>query len=234
MLSKEQQYLSRLFKVKRTECRMMDLRGYDISKVYVYSHGDQWFKDEDLNIFMPPHTFEEFYQKHVVERGLFKERKQFTSIYTKKDDENDRVCVVYTDPNKGKKVSTAGFAFAMTLISSFSFNHIIIVTENGLDPKRITLVKKDVKGQWIEVFSDKELVILPFEHVYSPIHIKYIPEEKTEEWAKEEGLVLKDLPLIKTTDAMAKIFGARIKDGIQSTVINADGELGVFYRRVRD
>lgn len=228
----DERYLNRLYKVKRGEIRMMRLRGYDISSVALYVGDNTWQKNTDMRPLIDL-SFEEFL-KLPQDLYPFRDRREFSSIYYKSSSPDESVIIIYTDPNGGKPASTAAAAFAFAVISSGQFKHIIIISENGLDSMHNTIVEKEVMGRKVELFTDKELVILATEHAYAPISIEYIKKEETEKWAEREGIVAKDLPLIEKKDAIAKVFGANVAEIFQAEVVNADGTVGIFSRRVRD
>ena len=137
-----------LFKVKRTECRMMILRKYDITKSKVYIGNYNW-ADMDLSFFVN-NSFDEFSNR--VQEGYFTTRIGFSSIHT---NGIENVVVLYPDAPPGKAVSTTGYEIIASYIVSDIYKHFIIIAENGLDAKHSGMIRNEVIGKEIELFQDK-------------------------------------------------------------------------------
>ena len=70
-------------------------------------------------------------------------------------------------------------------------------------------------GVKIEVFVDRELAFNVTKHALAPISIKHIPARDVSSWAQQEGFQAEKLPMLITSDPLAKFYSALPLDCFQ-------------------
>jgi len=212
--------MERLYKIKKTEVEMMILRDYMISNVNVIKLDTQInYIPVDMTWITEPENTYEYFKNFIKKYKIFRDRYEFTSVYTHNNIPNKNVIVVYT-----KDVDDNFFTkFTKT------YKHIIVISNNLLPTK---LMNK-YQPTKIESFTDNELAFNRLKHAYSPISIEYIRNDMVEKWAQNEELPVKSLPLILDEDIIPKMYGAKTSGVFKMEQIGLNTETYIMYRLVR-
>lgn len=222
--------LRKLFRVKKNEINMMAFRGFPLTKAFLMDVQNRGFKEVNLSTF-PSMTFEEFLQFRN-ERKLFQERNEFSTLYVEPG--TQRNCLVlYLNTELGKKVNKDNFRLVELAIKDRISHHLIIISQNGLNPDSIGFIEHRMAGYRVETFIDLEFALDPLQHALSPISIRHIPAQETAEWGREEEIQPTQLPIILTTDPIAKRFGGQGLDVFQSTIVGTSVEEQGWARLTR-
>jgi len=232
-LPADREKLRRLFRIKKNELNMMLLRGFPLDRVYLMK-GDNSFVEVNMTVVLG-FTFDQFLQFRA--HGLFQTRLEFSSIYFNTLTRQTSL-VLYLNTEPGKKVNKENFRIVELFIQSQAYHHIILISENGLNPDAIGFVQHRTAGYRIEMFDDVEFALDPLKHALSPISIRHIPNQETEAWSREEHLQPSQLPMILTSDPIAKRYGADPLDVFQmvsvGTTIDEIGRAQVVRRTPRE
>jgi DNA-directed RNA polymerase subunit H (RpoH/RPB5) len=233
-IPEQKEKLRRLFRVKATEIEMMGDRGYNLRNIYMM-RSDQQFNPEPRNLseLRNPTLRLEQLLKFRADYNIFQSRQEFSCLYYRESDTTDQVLVLYLGSEPSKQVSKKDFAIFLSFIQTQLYRHIILITENGLNPENNNIVVNRTLGYKIEVFLDKQLAFNTTKHAYSPISIQHIPSKQVPQWAQREGIQADKLPMIMNNDTLAKWFGADPTDGFQLEVLGSTVDSSGYYRIVR-
>lgn len=224
----ELETLRRLLIVKKGELRLLQRRGYNLESVYVINNGN--FVEMNMTQFLTI-QFNDFLQFQQTNQ-MFSNRNNFSSIYLNSSGQS--VLVIYLDSEPGKMVNKVHFDIVVMFIATNQYHHIILISVNGLNTDNSSYIKEQVAGYQIEQFLDFELAIDPLGHAFAPLSIKSIPSTETDQWSEEQGLETRQLPLILSTDPIAKRLGSNSGDVLQMVVIPlTGGDRAGFARIVR-
>lgn len=230
--AKDRETLRRLYKVKRTEGEMMKQRGYRLDNLSVIDFNtNQFVGPISVEGLQNPNNPLDLILTWAAENGIFQSRKSFSSVY--ENAEGHQVLVLYLENSPGKQVDKKGMNIVRTFVSSGVVNHIIIITETGLNPNNSSEIKDRITSVKIEVFLDKELAFNHLKHVLAPISIRHIKSEDAAKWAAAEGVTRDQLPLIFNTDTISKYYAAKPLDIMEYELLGTNTETMGYYRVVR-
>jgi DNA-directed RNA polymerase subunit H (RpoH/RPB5) len=229
----ELEKLRRLFRVKKNELSMMILRGFPLEKVWVArSPFMSTWTEVNLSEFLT-FDFNRFLQFRT-ETGLFQDRAAFSSVYQIPATQNTCM-VIYLLSEPGKKVNKENFEVVLKIIQSMRYHHLILISENGLNPERSNYIQHQTAGYRIEEFIDYNFAIDPVKHALAPITIKHVPGNQVAEWARQENLQPTQLPIALAVDPITKRYGAQSGDVFQQTIVGtvvAEEGYNRFVRKV--
>lgn len=233
-IPEQKERLRRLFRVKATETEMMAQRGYRLDLISMLQ-SDHQFNPQPINLTnlknpgLRIDQLLEFRQR----TGMFQSRQEFSSLYYKSENPEDRVLVLYLGNEPGKQVAKKDFAIVLAFIQTQKYRHIILMTETGLNSESNNFVTNRIIGYKIEVFLDKQLAYNITKHALAPIVIQHIPARQVSQWAQREQIQADKLPMIMNNDDLAKWFGSDPFDGFQLEVMGATTDTSGYYRIVR-
>jgi hypothetical protein len=230
----QKERLRRLFRVKATETEMMAQRNYRLDMVSMLRN-DHQFNPQPINLANLRNPEIQINQLLDFRRqtGMFQTRQEFSSLYYKNDNIEDRVLVLYLGNEHGKQVAKKDFAIVLAFIQTQMYRHIILITESGLNPESNNFVNNRTIGYKIEVFTDLQLAFNITKHAFAPITVQHIPFKQVSQWAQYENIQAEKLPMIMNNDSLGKWFGADPLDGFQMEIMGASSDSLGYYRITR-
>lgn len=239
----DRQKLQRLFKVKRTEMGMLTKRGFDMTLVFMMKADRNFVPVNLTEMLAPDFTFDKFLQfrqKYMI----FSSRQEFSCIYidaTSLEKATKQILVLYLGNKPGKQVSADEFAIVKQFIMTGHYHSILLITETGLNVDNSNYVRNRIAGYRMEVFLDSEIAFDPTKHALAPISIQLIKgktapgQEHTDvsRWAQEEKIQAEKLPMIQTTDMVARYYAAEPLDVFQLEIMGTTTDTAAYYRITR-
>lgn len=239
--------LRRLYKIHINVLKMLDRIGYDISHSLTFANyvgKNVGFSEVDLTPLVVPGFYsniDEHLKVYFTNLGLFQNRNKFSAIFAKKGTPNqinqgntaNQIAVIYLSNEKDKQVNIKDFKLVDVFIQQFNIKNIIIISENGLNPNRISYINEQQQGINFTLFLDIEFAYDKTKHALCPIETKIIKSEDSGEFEAIEELNIKKLPLIFETDAYGKLFGIKKGDIVQDVVMGETFEKKIFYMLTR-
>lgn len=184
--------ITKLFNVKKNQLKMLERRGYDISK--------------EKNLFLiPVEQFADIYIKHAKKLGQ-SFRSGLTNIY--EHENGTKIAVFYTDMTPGKtQLGLNEIIRAVSFMKKHNVINCTIISPRPLSPPAISKINSLVSYN-IQVFLEDEVAYDPTEHFLVPKHI-VLTQEEQREFLNKNNLDIDHLPIILSTDIIARYYGLR-------------------------
>lgn len=191
-----------LLNVKKTQLKMLKLRGYDIS-------------DEEHII---EYTFEMFYNSYIEHQQKHNVtlRKILSQVY-KHADKPD-VAVYYSEEPNKTSLGKDNLCNFILYLDACKVKHGILITPKNLssDAKKY---KKKLHIYRLEIFLQSELICDPTEHFLVPKQ-ELVPRNQRHKLFSGQNIELQHLPVIRPNDPVARFIGAQPGDVIHIHRIN--------------
>jgi DNA-directed RNA polymerase I, II, and III subunit RPABC1 len=193
--------MSRLFRVKKTQIRMLEDRGYDVS-------GEARLLTDKINQFINIYD-----QKSREEETGFV--PSLSNLYDRKDGA-DPVYVFYPSITPGSKLlSKAHLEPLYQLMKpNTQIRHFIIISEIPLSSGSRKSLMEDLPRRRSEHFLYSEMTFLVPEHMFVPPHYLLTQDERNR-FLQEERTNFSELPTISVMDPMARYLGSEVGDIIR-------------------
>jgi len=188
---------SQLFKVKKHQLLMMERRGYNI--------------DRERGIFNL--TAEQFVNTYVnfaqTQNKTF--RAVLTNVY--QNDQGGKILVYYADiPTTSTKLGVNEVGDAVADMERYQLRNAVIITAQDLSPSAAKAVQGLIAYN-IQIFLEEEMAYDPISHFLVPKHIPLSIEEQrqflNQKQEQEEGFTIDQLPVILSSDIIARYYGLR-------------------------
>ena len=183
---------ARLFEVKKNQLKMMQKRGYNIDK-----------EKSILKL-----TLRQFLDAYVT--FAREQNKTFRAVltYFYENDEGKRILVYYADvPTSSTQLGVNEVGDAIVDMVKWKLRDAVIITSKPLSPS----ARKHTEGLVaynIQIFLEEEMAYDPTEHFLVPQHIPLSTEEQRE-FLQENNLSIDQMPIIRTSDIIARYYGLR-------------------------
>ena len=187
--------ISTLYKIKKTQLKMLKLRGYDITRE---AHILTWNLHDFANIYI-----------NFAKSKNMSVRSCLSQIYdANAKNKLPACCVYYADVLTKQTFGKDDFCTFIEYLDKYSIRNGILITSKQLssDAKKH---KKKLSAYSIQVFLDREIEINPTEHYLVPKHIIVTDEERKNLESTNKNFNIADLPLIPPSDAIIKYIGAK-------------------------
>jgi DNA-directed RNA polymerase I, II, and III subunit RPABC1 len=181
-----------LFEVKKNQLKMMQRRGYDI--------------DREKNLLKI--TLEQFLAAYIPHAQ--KQRRSLRSVLTNvyENEAGERILVYYADvSHDSTQLGLSEISAAIAEMEKYKLRNAVIITQKSLSPSATKHIAGLVSLN-IQIFLEEEMSYDPTEHFLVPEHIPLTMEEQTQ-LLQEKDLDIDQLPVILTTDIMARYYGLR-------------------------
>jgi len=184
-----------LFRVKREQVRMMKMRGYDVSR-------EASILDE-TNFTLQ--TFRDSYSPIAAQRQTSLRGVLFM-IYDRGAD--DRALVAYVESTtKSKQLGVEPVRGFIAMFQQFQCNHGILISQVPLSKDALEELHKTT-ARFVQQFQEKEILTAAaaINHLLSPRY-EILSEAEALAFFRENNIPPSKMPIIRSSDAVAKYFG---------------------------
>jgi DNA-directed RNA polymerase subunit H (RpoH/RPB5) len=214
--------ISTLFKIKKTQLKMLRTRGYDISReVHILS----WNVNNFSNVYI---DFAKSQNMTV--------RSSLTQIYNENPTFNlPKLCVYYADMSSKTTFGKDDFRNFIEFLDRYEVRNGILITSKPLSPDA-KKHKKKLSAYSIQVFLDQEITIDPTEHVQVPKH-EICSEQERLSITSRPNFDNKDSIIIQPSDIIVRYLGAKKGQMIKVHRINMINGMVmkyIVYRTVKN
>ena len=218
---------SKLFRIKQNQLKMIDRRGYEIPE------DEEWIlrsgtKEENKQI---EDYFIQGFKQHAVDNNM-SFRTALNKIYY--NDVDEKLLVYYANIT-ATKMGISEVRYMVQIMENEGIRNAIIITSKPVGPD----AKKELNSLIaynIQTFLEEEMAYDPTIHILVP---KHEPLSKTEqqEFLQNKNISIDQLPMIKSTDIMARYYGMRPGRIFKITRTNYYGSMvteSVAYKVIKD
>ena len=211
---------SRLFEIKKNQLQMVRRRGYSIER-----------EQNLLQI-----TAEEFEEAYIpfAEQQKKSLRTVLSQLYEKENGE--KLYVYYADaPADKSQLGVDIIGDAIQEMDRFKSKNGIIITSKQLSSS----ARKQIEGLVsynVSIFMEDEMLYDPTAHYLTPEHIGLTPDVQRD-LLKRNKINLDQLPIILTSDMIARYYGFKVGQVIQINRVNLYETIvphSVAYRVVKE
>lgn len=209
-----------LFNIKKNQLKLVQRRGYDISK-------EQNILDSDAESFLDAYI--PFALKnHKTLRGVM------SQLYTK--DDGTKLYVYFSDPVKTKKyLGITNIGILVQKMDSYKCRNAIIITSLPVSPSAKKKLQELLTYN-VDVFLESEMAYDPTEHYLTPKH-RLLTTEQQRNFLAKNKIDLEQIPIMLTSDMISRYYGYRPGQVIEITRINLYDTMiqdSLSYRCIRD
>ncbi len=177
--------VTRLFRVRKTVCKMLVDRGYLVSQ-----------NEHEM-------TIDAFRDKFTLPESETLDRQRLTILVSKRDDPSDQIFVFFP---VDAKVGVKPIHEICKHLNEQNVSRAIVVVQQGLTPfARSAMMAMNDKYK-LEQFLEAELLVNITEHALVPQHV-VLTDEETQALLKRYKLKEAQLPRIQLTDPVARYYG---------------------------
>ena len=208
----------KLFEIKKNQLKMVQRRGYEISK------------EESLLSY----TFEQFLDAYVpfAEKENKSLREVFSTTY--KNPEQKKLVVYFAEPSK-KQLGVEVFGDFLKEMNDQKSNNGIIITGSALTPATKKEISK-LPSNNIYTFMEDEMTYDPTEHFLVPKH-RALSVEEQRNFLNKNDISIDQLPTILTTDMISRYYGFQTGQVIEikrTNLYDTIVQYSTSYRVVKD
>lgn len=197
-----QEEISKLFKVYKTLCKMMEDRGYDGTVPLKY---DDWLEER-------------------------KSKASMQGIFSKKDKEDkSKVIRLFYYYIPSPKLNMESIHIFLELLKNAQANSGLIIMPGKMSSQAEQKIKEINNQLQIEVFTLGDLVVNITEHELVPKHLLLSPEDK-ELLLKRYKIKEHQLPKILLSDPVARYLGLKRGDVVKIIRVSETAGKYITYR----
>lgn len=184
--------------------------------------------------------------KPISEMNIDDNRVQFSSIYTKVDNPDEKICVCFFSTLKTtEKINNIDVIklFLQMVFKIKNCNTAVIITDGDLSPaasKRLSNVNitSRSKGEYhVKHFTDKTFIDI-VSNYFTPNVLHVYRDSEVTQFADENNVVPSQLPKILVTDPLSRFYMCKLGDvmkierdtGVEGNILSSQ----IVYRYVTD
>lgn len=211
----------KLYNVKKNQLKMTERRGYriDPSEVQNVSSFDYF-----MRIYIP--------YARQKKKTL---REVLSNVYLNSDGKPDFVVYFADVPSGSTQLGVNESNEAIKYMRTYNVRKAVLITEKQLSPSSSNKIDGLVAYN-IQVFLEQEMSYDPTEHFLVPTHIPLSDEDQTK-FLNENDITIDQLPVIPSTDIIARYYGMRAGQIVRIERENMYESMimkSVTYKAIRD
>lgn len=218
-----------LFRIKQNQLKMIERRGF------VIPENESWIlrsgTDEEIKI-IEDH-FVQSYKQFAIDNGI-SFRDALNKVYNNQET-YDKLLVYYANVT-ATKMGIGEVRNLVQLMEADGIRNAIIITSKAVGPD----AKKELNSLIsynIQTFLEEEMAYDPTVHILVPKHEPLSEIEQREFFEKNKNISIDQLPMIKSSDIMARYYGMKRGQMFKITRTNYYGSMvheSVAFKVIRD